>query len=119
MTDVVEHSEDYKAGFVAGRTVGHKYGYDSGYDDGKEDGVEEGLEDNGGTYDQGYKDGETAILSDTVDGTSSRLIEVFVLDDRLYVERGGEFRGIDTRTGEIVETRFRVPNGARRINYAR
>lgn len=74
-------------------------------------------------YDSGYDDGHNAgvedTLHDTVDGTSSRLIEVFALNDRLYIEKNGEFSGIDTRTGNIVETRFRVPNGARRVNYAR
>ena len=42
----------------------------------------------------------------------------YVLQGSLYIERGGEYNVIDTRTGEHIETRFRVPEGARRVKYA-
>ena len=74
------------------------------YDDGYDDGLEQGVED---------------TLNDTAGGSSDHLIEVYILNGYLYIQRGGEFDVIDARNGEHIETRFRVPNGARRINYAR
>lgn len=47
--------------------------------------------------------------------TNNQHIEVYVLGRSLFIERGGEYAVIDTRTGEQVETRFRVPKDARRI----
>ena len=73
--------------------------YDDGYDDGREQGVAD-------------------TLSETAGGTPDHLIGVYVLQYSLYIERGGEYNVIDTRTGEHIETRFRVPEGARRVKYA-
>lgn len=69
-------------------------------------------------YDDGYHDGRSEALNETAGGSSGHLIEVYVLEYSLYIQRGGEFNVIDTRTGEHIETRFRVPEEARRINYA-
>lgn len=70
-------------------------------------------------YDDGYEDGIKSVLEDTTGDPTDQLIEVYILDEYLYVQRGGEFNVIDARNGEHIETRFRVPEGARRINYAR
>ena len=69
-------------------------------------------------YDDGYHDGRYEALIETAGGSSGHLIEVYVFNGCLYIQRGGEFNVLDTRTGEQIETRFRVPNGARRIHYA-
>lgn len=72
-------------------------------------------------YDSGYDDGHSAGVEDTlhdIGGSPSHLVEVFAIDNSLFIERGGEFDVIDTRTGDHIGTRFRVPEGARRVNYA-
>lgn len=69
-------------------------------------------------YDDGYHDGHSEALIENAGGSFGHLIEVYVHNGCLYIQRGGEFNVIDTRTGEQIETRFRVPERARRINYA-
>lgn len=107
-------SEKFKAGYAEGRRDGYRKGHLDGYDE-----AESSMSADESAYDDGYEDGIKSALEDTAGGSMSQLIEVYVLNGYLYIQRGGEFNVIDTRTGEHIETRFRVPNGARRINYAR
>ena len=112
-----DQSPDYRLGYSHGvEATQQEYEgrLDQAYRDGKDAGTEESDDK---SYNEGYADGQRAGWDD-IGGSPSLLVEVFALDNSLFIKRGGEFDVIDTRTGDRIGTRLRVPEGARRVNYA-
>ena len=107
-----DQSPDYRLGYSHGvEATQQEYGerlskrYEDGYEAGRE-------VDSENSYNEGFEEGRKSRWS-----TYGVSTEVFLDDktDVLYIKRGGEYRTVDLRTGEDIETRFSVPEHAHRV----